>query len=63
MKDLIKWTLYKETEFPILVGEFQVAAKFDFTSSRIGKKKLEAKKDELAKELKNMLEELVSDRL
>ena len=61
MKDLIKWTLYKETEFPILVGEFQVAAKFDFTG-RVGKKKIEAKKKELAKELEDMMKEIVCDK-
>ncbi len=59
MKDLIKWSVYEETEYPILVGEFQVAAKHEFTS-RVGKKKIENVKKELTEDLMKMLKELVN---
>ena len=58
MKDLIKWSLYKETEFPILVGEFQVAGKHEFTS-KVGKRKIEAVKKDMAADLKKALEEML----
>lgn len=60
MKGMIKWTVSKETEFPILVGEFQAAAKYDFTS-RVGKKKIENVKDELSEDFIKMLKGLVGD--
>ena len=59
MKDLIKWTVYEETEFPILVGEFQVAAKHEF-KSKVGKRKIESVKKELAEDLEKMLKELLT---
>ena len=58
MKELIKWSVYKEKEYPILVGEFQVAAKHEF-KSKVGKKKIENVKDELTADLMKMLKELV----
>jgi len=59
MKDLIKWTVYEEKEFPILVGEFQVATKHEF-SSKVGRKKIENVKKELTEDLMAMLKELVN---
>ncbi len=59
MKELIKWTVYRETKYPILVGEFQVAAKHEF-KGKVGKKKIENVKDELTADLEKMLRELLS---
>jgi len=59
LKSMIKWTVYKETEYPILVGEFQVAAKHDFTG-KAGKKKIENVKDELTNDLFLMLKEMMN---
>lgn len=58
MKDLIKWSLYEETKYPILVGEFQVAAKYEF-ESKVGKKKIEAVKKEMADDLLRALKEMI----
>ncbi len=58
MKDLIKWSLYEETKYPILVGEFQVAGKHEFTS-KVGKRKIEAVKKEMAEDLKRSLKEML----
>jgi len=60
MKDLIKWSLYEETKYPILVGEFQVAGKHEFTS-KVGKKKIEAVKKDMAEDLLSALTQLVEE--
>ena len=59
MKEMIKWTVFEDSQFPILVGEFLIVGKHDFQSSKIGKKKMEHEKDLMAEDLLRSLREVL----